>query len=77
MVHNPQLFLIQKIGAHVRPSCRRPESSNMFTDKLPWLRPFFTKGLEFISAISLKRTPPVPNLQVATLFNNNVRDKNI
>ena len=60
MVHNPKFF--QKSGTQVRPSCGGAESSNIFTGKPPWCRPFFTKGLEFISAISLKRIPPVPNL---------------
>ena len=52
----------------MRPSCGRAEISNIFTGKPPWRRPFSsTKGLEFISAISLKRTPPVPsNLRTLT-----------
>ena len=33
-VHNPRFF--QKSGAHVRPSCRSAESSNIFTGKTPW-----------------------------------------
>ena len=53
VVHNSQFF--QKSGAHVRPSCRSPESANIFTAKPPWWRAFFTKDLGFISAISLKR----------------------
>ena len=55
------LNFFQKSGAHVRPSCGSAESSNIFTSKPPWQRHFSTKGLKFISAISLKRTPPVPN----------------
>ena len=50
----------------MRPSCESAEKSNILTGKSPWRRPFSTKGLEFISAISLKRTPPVPNLLVTT-----------
>ena len=38
-------------------SCRSAESSNIFTVKPPWWRPFFTKNLEFVSTISFKRTP--------------------
>ena len=57
VVYNPQFY--QKRGAHVRPSCRSAESSNIITDKLPWWRHIFSKntGLEFIPAISLKRIP--------------------
>ena len=52
----------------MRPSCGSVESSNIFTGKPPWGRPFSsTKVLEFISAILLKRTPPVPsNLRTLT-----------
>ena len=55
VVYNPQFY--QKSGAHVRPSCRSAESSNIFTGKCLWWRLFFTKdaSLEFIPAISLKR----------------------
>ena len=51
------LNFFQKSGAHVRPSCRCTEGSNIFIGKHLGSRPFFTKNLEFISAISLKRTP--------------------
>ena len=45
------------LWTHVRPSCRSPESSNIFTGKCLWWKLFFTKdaSLEFIPAISLKR----------------------
>ena len=48
---------MRKNVAHVRPSCRSPESSDVFTGKYLWRRLFFTKdaSLEFIPAISLKR----------------------
>ena len=45
----------------MKPSCGIAESSNIFTGKPPWRGPFSTKDVEFIAAISLKRTPPVPN----------------
>ena len=51
-----QFSNLKKSGAHVRPSCRSAKSSNIFTGKPPWLRPFFTESLEFIFAISLKRS---------------------
>ena len=51
------LNFFQKSGAHVRPACRSTEDSNIFIGKPLWSRPFFTKNLEFISAISLKKTP--------------------
>ena len=48
---------MKKIGTHVKPSHRSAESSNTFTGKCLWWRPFFTKdtSLQFIPAISLKR----------------------
>ena len=51
------LSFMKKNGAHVRPSCRSAESSNIFTGKCLWWRLFFNKdaSLEFIPAISLKR----------------------
>ena len=51
------LSFMKKNGAHVGPSCRSAESSNIFTGKCLWWRLFFNKdaSLEFIPAISLKR----------------------
>ena len=59
VAQSPQIY--QKRAAHVRPSCRSAGISNLFTGT--WWRLFFTKvaGLEFIPAISLKRTPPQRN----------------
>ena len=53
-------ILSKKSGAHVRPSCRSGESYNIFTGKRPWWSPVLAKvpSLEFIAAISVKRTPP-------------------
>ena len=55
VVHSPQFY--EKTGAHVRPSCRSAESSDIFTGKCLWWRLFFTKdaSLEFIAAASSKR----------------------
>ena len=54
-----QPSILSESGAHLRPSCRRAESSNILTGKPLWWRLLFTKvaGLEFIPAISFKRTP--------------------
>ena len=53
-----KLLILSKKGAHVRPSCRSGESS-IFTGKPPWWSLFSAKvaGIEFIPAISSKRTP--------------------
>ena len=51
------LSFMKKNGAHVRPSSKSAESSNIFTGKCLWWSLFFTKdaSLEFIPAISLKK----------------------
>ena len=51
------LSFMKKNGAHVRPSYRNAESSNIFTGKCLWWRLCFTKDAspEIIPALSLKK----------------------